>query len=196
MTELIQALRREHNNIARLLDVLERELAAFDNALEPDYELVEAIAEYFVGFPDRCHHPREDLILDRMREYDPAWSRATVDLEAEHRNLSQRAHAFLEAVRNVINEAEVPRSAFHNRVVAFIDQQRQHMDFEEKVFFPAAIETLGAEDWTQIDHRTGEVSDSLFGDAVSSQFEDLRQRVLDWDAERRATTHDPNVSTP
>ena len=56
MPELIEILREDHRNIETLLLVLERELNIFDRAEQPDYEVVQAIIDYFRDYPDRCHH--------------------------------------------------------------------------------------------------------------------------------------------
>jgi hemerythrin-like domain-containing protein len=190
MAALIHVLRREHENIAKLLDVLGRELAACDAGEQPDYEIIEAIASYFVGFPDQCHHPKEDLILEKMKGYEHGWGRAIVDLEAEHRDLWRLARVISQAVRNVLNEAEVPRLAFHHVVANFVDQQRRHMKFEEEVLFPAALEVLSPIDWAEIERQAGEASDPLFGNGINSEFEDLRLRVLAWERENQTTARD------
>lgn len=174
--------------MAELLNMMEHELTLFDKAERPDYEIFQAIADYFLGFPDRCHHPKEDVLLERMKERDPAWCRAAVELDAEHRNLARLALDFSQAVHNVLNDAEVPRSAFHRVARQFIDCQRRHMQFEEEVFFPAAIETLTPEDWARIERETP-AADPLFGDVGASRFGNLRERLLRWkrhDAAARA----------
>ncbi len=57
MTALIPVLRREHKNIARLLDTLEHQIGLLEKEARPDYDVLQDIAEYFCDYPDRCHHP-------------------------------------------------------------------------------------------------------------------------------------------
>lgn len=63
MIEIIEVLREEHRNIEKLLRVLERELSVFDRGDHPDYVVIEAVVDYFKDYPDRCHHPKEDIIV-------------------------------------------------------------------------------------------------------------------------------------
>jgi Hemerythrin HHE cation binding domain len=84
MTELIEILREDHRNIETLLLVLERELNIFDRAEQPDYEVVQAIIDYFRDYPDRCHHPKEDAVFTKLKTRDPAATASVGDLEAEH----------------------------------------------------------------------------------------------------------------
>jgi hemerythrin-like domain-containing protein len=76
MTELLEILREEHRSIETLLGVLERELNIFDRAERPDYEVVQAVIEYFEDYPDCCHHPKEDVVFAKLKHRDPAASPA------------------------------------------------------------------------------------------------------------------------
>jgi hemerythrin-like domain-containing protein len=67
MSDLIEILRDEHRNIERLLLVLERELDVFARLEQPDYEVVQAVIGHFNEYPDRCHHPKEDMVYNRLK---------------------------------------------------------------------------------------------------------------------------------
>jgi hypothetical protein len=67
MAYVIEILRQEHRNIEKLLRVLEQELNVFSRGERPDYEVVLAAIDYFKAYPDACHHPKEDMIFERLR---------------------------------------------------------------------------------------------------------------------------------
>ena len=71
MTYIIEVLRQEHCNIESLLRVLERELSVFDRGDRPDYDVVRAVIDYFKDYPDCCHHPKEDMIVEKLKARDP-----------------------------------------------------------------------------------------------------------------------------
>lgn len=183
MPEVMRQLRAEHRNMEKLLAVLEHQLAAFDRAENPDYDVLSTIAEYFTGFPDRCHHPKEDLIYQKLREQDPAIAEAVGNLEAEHAKLAGRAGRFREAVHNVLNEVEVSRDAFDAVARHFVRDQRRHLQTEEARFFPLAIERLTPADWAEIDARAAQEDDPLFGTRTCEAFAALRDDILKWEAE-------------
>jgi len=60
----ILLLRLEHNRFDDLLDLIEDQL---DHADLPDRELLRNIVDYFSGYPERCHHPVEDLVYRKLR---------------------------------------------------------------------------------------------------------------------------------
>ena len=185
MSETLDRLQEEHRNAARVLAALERQIAAFDEARRPDYDIVLAIADYFTGFPERCHHPKEDLIYRKLLERAPQHAELTVDLGNEHEKLMQRARYFKEVVCSVLMEAEIPRDTFAEAARRFIAEQRQHMSMEEEHFFPASLEALTAEDWAEIDSRVLDEADPLFNSADAETFAILRENILQWELEAR-----------
>ncbi len=183
MAEALRRLREEHRNFARLLKALEHQLAIFDRGERPDYDVLAAAADYFTGFPDRCHHPKENLIFETLKAKDPAAAASIGDLDLEHEDLARLAHHFQQAVENVLEEVEVPRDAFDAVLRHFIDHQRRHMAWEEQHFFPLALEALSPEDWAEIDARATGETDPLFGQDVAQAFEGLLGNILKWEQE-------------
>jgi hypothetical protein len=90
MTHIIEVLRQEHCNIESLLPVLERELSVFDRGDRPDYDVVRAVIDYLKDYPDSCHHPKEDMIVEKLKARDPVAAATIGDLEAEHREGARR----------------------------------------------------------------------------------------------------------
>lgn len=186
MSEVMTQLREEHRNIAKVLRALEHQLSAFDAVAQPDYDVLAAIADYFVGFPDRCHHPKEDLIYRRMRERDASLAQTVTDLGAEHRKISAQAREFQQAVSNVIQGAETSRSTFDELVGQFLRDQRRHMQLEEEQVFPLALQILTPDDWVEIDAQVTREEDPVFGAKVSREFAALRDNILKWERESEA----------
>jgi len=185
MPETLRQLREEHRNIIRLLGALERQLAIFDGAERPDYDILLSIAEYFTGFPDLYHHPKEDLVLARLRQREPKGARPLEQLLAEHQRLGELARHFREAIENVLKEAEVPRSNVDAAIRHFIEDQRRHLQMEEQLFFPLAEKVLTPADWAAIEAEAGKPEDPLFGAACASSFAALRDDILSRERENQ-----------
>ncbi len=184
--EMLKQLGEEHRNMARLLDVLEDQLDVFSSGGRPDYDVLTSAAEYFMGFPDQCHHPKEDMILRRMRERDPDTADTVGDLEADHEGIGILARRFSEAVDRVLQESEMPRSAFVATLKEFIDTQRGHMEMERDRFFPLAEEMLSQQDWKELGQAAGDERDPLYSEEGAEEFEALRKAILRWNAESKA----------
>ena len=178
MMEIIEVLLQEHRNIEKLLRVLERELTVFDRAGRPDYEVVLAVINYFKDYPDSCHHPKEDIIVERFKARDPV-AAATIDLEAEHQEGARRLHRVAEAVEGVLSDQILLRQTVDDIIRNFINHERQHMAMEERVVFPAMLNALRPEDWADIAlklaDRFGPPSEPDF----EEQFSTLRRNILE-----------------
>jgi len=186
MVEILRRLRKEHRNIARVVNALEHQLAIFDRGEQPDYDVLAAAAEYFTGFPDRCHHPKEGLLFGKLKKKDPVAAASNGNLDVEHDEIAGLARHFREAVENVLEDVEVPRGAFDAVLRQFISKQRRHMEMEEQHFFPLALKVLSEEDWAEIDRQVIEEDDPLFGHEASKEFEGLLRNILNWEEEDEA----------
>lgn len=183
MPAVIDSIRQEHVNMAKLLTLLERQIAIFESGSRPDYDIVHGVVEYLRDWSDQWHHPKEDLILDKLRERDPAAAEQVGELEKSHEALAELTEQFLDVIREVLGEEELPRDRVSGLAADFIRSQRRHMEGEEKVFLPAAERALTSEDWADIAMRTSNPDDPLFGRAVEKRFEILRRDILAFDRE-------------
>lgn len=183
MADVIDALREEHRNIARLLEALEHQIDVFAAAGAPDYDVIGGIAEYFLEYPDRCHHPKEDVVFRRLREAYPQDAAAVGDLPAEHRIVHDRADRFGRAVQALLNDTDIARDAIVEAAREFIHAERRHMHREEEQFLPLAERLLTASDWSLIEGALATGADPLFGDRVEAKFRRLSERLLAWEQE-------------
>jgi hemerythrin-like domain-containing protein len=186
MARTLDRLREEHRAIERLLKAIEHQLAIFERGDRPDYDVLEAAADYFSDFPDRCHHPKEDAVYRRMRTIDARAADATMGLESEHRRIGELVRQFRETVCAVLADREVPRAGFLQFAHDFVDEQRRHLAEEETRFFPLAERLLSDADWAAVDAETPEERDPLFGAETASKFDALRDDILRWEAEDEA----------
>lgn len=178
MPAVIDSLRKEHANMAKLLTLLDRQFAIFDSGGSPDYQLVSTVVEYLRDWSDRWHHPKEDLVFDKLRHRDAAAAEAVGDLEAGHEALEALTKRFLDVIREVLLGGELPRDHVSRLAAEFVTSQRRHMQGEETVFLPAAERALTTEDWADIVMRIGDPRDPLFGETVEKRFERLRRDIL------------------
>jgi hemerythrin-like domain-containing protein len=191
MTRLIDVLREEHRNIEKLLGVLEQELVVFDRRERPDYETLQAVVDYFAEYPARCHHPKEDMIVDVLKMRDPAAARAVGDIESDHRQEDERLRRLAHTIENVRTGGELPRQAVDDVVRDFIAHERRHIEAEERALFPAAIKVLRPADWARIDARMSDARDPLFNTTVEQKFRALAERILQWEQENEADRQSP-----
>jgi hemerythrin-like domain-containing protein len=185
MTGIIETLREEHRNIEELLLVLEQELSVFARNERPDYEIIQAVLSYFQDYPDCCHHPKEDMIFEKLKARDAVAAKSVGDLEAEHQNEGQRLRRVAHMIRSILTDHDVLRQTFGDIMRDFIKQERKHMEMEERVLFPAAVSALQPDDWAGIDAIWSEQKDTMFNVAIEERCQSLRERILQWERENQ-----------
>jgi hemerythrin-like domain-containing protein len=167
-------LQNEHHDIARLLRVLERQLAVLREGGWPRYDLLRSALHYFANFPDLVHHPKEDRVFARLAERAPSLSAAVADMVAEHDRLGDATRGFETLLeRDHVDDPDW-RDAVTQSLDAYIDFYWRHMATEEGTLLPRAREVLSEADWEEVDA----VIDPVFGEAVAEQYARLCEEIL------------------
>jgi hemerythrin-like domain-containing protein len=177
MNNPINAWHAEHVNFARLLDLLEKQLALFHAGERPNYELMLDIVSYLRHYPDLLHHPREDVAFARLTAHD-AGLRAEINrLTQEHRVLATAGDALLERLNEAVDEAVVPRASVEAAAATYLVFYRAHLAAEEKDILPRAAKLLTPEDWAAIATVAPEARDPLFGEQADERYRELRRQI-------------------
>lgn len=175
MAEPLAIWHAEHLNFARLLDLMETQIAAFHLAERPNYDLMRNIVYYLRSFGDRFHHPREDTAFARVVERDPS-ARLTVDrLLREHRVIATAGDELFHRLNEVVGDAITPRATVEAAAATYLVYYRQHIAAEERDIMPRAAQLLTREDWTDVSASVA--PDPLFGDVVEARFQELRSQI-------------------
>jgi len=180
MPEALRILRQEHANMAMLLDILDRQLAAAEKGEPLDYEIIRAMLDYFSSYPNLYHHPKEELILLKLRARDSEKTMSLIQLFSEHEDLGLLTRRFARAtVDQILNPSTVAQQQFASVGREFVDVNRRHMAWEDEHFFPRVLEVMTTEDWATIDAQFTDREDPLFGGSVELRFRHLHAMILD-----------------
>ncbi|PIW27416.1 MAG: hemerythrin [Rhodospirillales bacterium CG15_BIG_FIL_POST_REV_8_21_14_020_66_15] len=193
MSDVMWKLRDDHKKLARLMDLIAREVRVFDAGETPDYELVANILDYTQNYPDLYHHPVEDHVLAKLRLRDPEAAANVGDLVQEHEKLGALTRRFAAALHNVVQDETLPRDWFVDIAGDYLTFQRRHMQMEEVVFFPAALRALTEDDWRVIQNTITMPDDPLFGDGEDQErYDRLHREILKWGKPQDVTDFAPS----
>jgi hemerythrin-like domain-containing protein len=181
MSSIIDSLRSDHSRMTKLLDALERQLGRFEEGGVIDFEIADGILHYCRSYPDRHHHPLEDLVYERLKRRNPEAAGAMGDLPREHAKLAALTADFAERLDAVEQDVAMERHEFLAPARAFLTGFRHHIMTEEKQFFPAAERSLTPEDWQAIRRALPPISDPLFERREDDRFDALFRDIVDWD---------------
>jgi len=179
MSQVIEALERDHANIARLLELLESEILAIGVGKTPDYPLLQDIMCYMTQYPDRFHHPKEDLVFAQILKREPG-AHADVDaLLQEHISIGLAGQNFDRTLRTSNIDSVKVRQGLGIAGAAYIRSLREHMRKEEKKLFELAKAVFSNEDWQAIDEAIDAIEDPLFGTVIAKRYKRLYGLITD-----------------
>jgi hemerythrin-like domain-containing protein len=181
MIEILRKLRAEHDDLAKVLDVLEQEVESYRQRGRLNRDIVDAVLDYCRGYPALCHHPKEDLIYRKLRLAAESAAINTVgDLLAEHEVLAALTDEFEAAIDNLLSDAGADRARFVRVAHAFLEQHRHHMKAEDDELFPLAVQCLSDEDWAEIGRQAIDLEAShptgAFGERLAALSREIVER--------------------
>lgn len=178
---ILIALAGEHRYQARLLKVLEDQAGLFNQGKSPDAEVMWGVMHYMTHCPDRYHHPKEDLIFDRVLQRDRRAATAIAGLREAHRSISAQGEELLALIEARRGEHPLTDPDRHIYLLAmdYVKSMREHMDFESMHFFPRAMKLLKPADWAEIDARMRPILDPVFGEFVAEEYQPLHRHYTE-----------------
>lgn len=177
MSAHIQQWKAEHANYRRLLDLLETLAQRFSGSDRPEYELMSDIIYYMTQYPDRFHHPREDIAFKALLERDSEAQRMVDELAGQHVDIARSGATLSEDLSAAAADAMIARTTIENAVRDYVTVLRNHMDQEEREIFPRLASSLNESDWLIVDSAFHFSADPLFGESVQQRFQALHRQI-------------------
>ncbi|RLQ23576.1 cation-binding protein [Seongchinamella sediminis] len=174
----MKALRAEHRHIATVMQLFTDQLQAIEAGEPVDAHVVYEVMDYMASWPDRYHHPREDLIYGRVAELDRKAAEEVDALQRDHDATAGRGQQLLRDIERW-REGELKGSAIVKAGREYVGHMYDHMNVEEKVVFPHIESVLSLDDWRELaeDDELRAVSAPVFGPRVQREFRNLARRL-------------------
>lgn len=172
--EIMVTLNNEHRYISSLLEALAEQADNLLPGCTPDYAMLFDIANYMASYPDEYHHPREDLVFNRLLERDPEAREQIQQLLDGHVEISRRSRELLEELTRITRlGAKADNQKLKYLCDRYIGYYWDHINMEEGKVFPRATAKLRQDDWFAINAQARYVDDPLFGARVRKEYQRL-----------------------
>jgi len=96
--DILHALGDEHKYQARLLNLLEKQVGLLNQKLPADLEVMAGVMRYMTRYPDRFHHPKEDLLFEKIVLRDAAAKPRVDELLQAHETIIGQGAELLRAL--------------------------------------------------------------------------------------------------
>lgn len=175
----VATIKAEHRSLRLVVTALQQlldEVAA--QHAEPDFALLAAAVYYIDEFPERCHHPKEDMYLFKaLRSRTAKFNDVLDDLQAEHISSGQTIRYLQRALIHYLGGAPIGFKLFRDAVDAYAALLEDHMRKEEKLL-SQAHDCLTTGDWSEMAAAFTANDDPMFGNAQREEFRRLYDRIV------------------
>ena len=172
-------IRDEHRTLSALLHALKhlvREIRG--GRATPDFALLRAIVYYIDAFPEKFHHPKEELFLFTPLARRSAEAAAMIaSLRAEHAEGEARILGLQHVLLRYEQEGSDGFAPFAAAVDDYAAFYYRHMEKEEREIIPLALRVLLPEDWAAADRAFMANRDPLSG-SVEGEFRQLFSKIV------------------
>jgi len=156
---LITKLRRDHDNLEKVLSVLKVQVDVFCDGHESNTDLLIELMEYLESYADHRHHPLEEVIFKVGLAARPELNTL---LSAQHRGVSQMTKRFRQSLEGVMQGGVMLRDEIGEQGREYIALQSQHLDLEEREVFTFLDENMTEADWEQVEASLSTHADPVF----------------------------------
>lgn len=146
--------------------------------LPPNFDLLRALLRYVEDFPDKLHHPKEDLYLVKFLKKRGAATTAE-KIMGEHQEGRDRTRALVEALDRYEAGGSAELASFSEQLHGYAKFQGEHMRKEEEIALPMAEKLFTAADWQEIDVAFAANEDPIVGIETQDSFHKLFRRIIE-----------------
>jgi len=178
MDNLIDQIHHDHISMAKVLNLMDKEIQKILTDGEPDYDLLVDGMRYMVSYSDTVHHPKEDAIFRCLSQRDNKLKSIIVELQQQHHELAEMGAQLFNAVKNAALGEFVSKDQIASSGTKYIETLRQHMDLEEGEMLSGAREWLSEEDMTKVAKQYATFRDPLLSDSLEQEYQMLYQGLM------------------
>jgi len=176
----LQIIRDEHTAVSAVLRSLLQMIECLpDDEPERYFDVMRAMLFYIDEFPERRHHPKEsDLLFPKVARAVPQLMPVIRRLEDDHLAGESRVRELQHLLIGWELLGDSRRETFQKAVREYVDFYLSHMRTEETEILPAAINTLSAADWDELDAAFRQQQDPLVTGSHDPVYDRLFTRIV------------------
>ena len=172
----LESLYRDHDNLRRILYLLEQLFIDIYRGTSRDYAMLQRILVYIQEYPERVHHPAEDAMFAIILNNLTCPKRLHRDISSllkDHSEIENITREAIEAVESVVVSTHTDISEFGKNISRVLDRQRRHILFEEMHIYPYITKYLETGDWEKVSMLLPDIDDPVFGERVKQGYESI-----------------------
>jgi len=177
LRDTLETLYSEHRYIASMLDIMEEQEKRMRPGKVPDYNLLLDILDYLTHYPDKYHHPREDMLFAHMLESDHKFQSQLDRLDREHKTLRHYNTELFNELTRIADGRPIDQASLKKSIQRYVLGYRKHMNYESTQIFSNATGELNPADLKKLEANTRFSDDPVFGAEVQYKYRRLGRQL-------------------
>jgi hemerythrin-like domain-containing protein len=175
---VMEKLRHEHADMRRVILLIRMQLDLLERHAQPDLILLTNALYYMRKFPSVVHHPKEDLIFEKLLARGAPVQKVVEELDRQHQEIYALEDNLIELTLSMQQGNAQARDRLLEFGRHYLAIQALHVETEERVLYPEALHTLRANDWKAIRGDSVRIDDPLFGNNPTERYRYLYDYLL------------------
>lgn len=173
-------LNADHFNILRLLRCLESELTCYeaDQASHAKLAVILDIFEYVQFYPQKFHHPIEDLVFELLLIKQVEGSEDIWAIKSEHKKLEELTRRAAQLFTSVANDTVVAVDDLISVTREFISRQLDHINRENRLVYPLLEKMISDVEWDDITEKVLANNNLLFDGSINKEYKNLYKAII------------------
>ncbi len=174
-----ERLTKEHDEIKRMLRILERVCAELDEGRKVDGHHMTEIVDFIQNYADRYHHAKEEDLLF------PAMEKAGIPREGGPIGVMLQEHdigrgyvkEMKEAAEEYQNGDGEAASRYTGNARSFTELLRAHIDKEDSILYTMAVSHVPEEEQERLLREFDSREEEIFGPDRDRKYRDMLERL-------------------
>lgn len=170
----LELLYRDHDDLRRILYLLEQLLIDIYRGSHQSYPKIQRLLAYIQDHPERVHHPAEEAVFSVIFKNGLSNRKFREDVKTlmkDHSEIEGLIRNTVDALGPMLVGTNPNVTEFGNELSTLLNRLRSHLLFEEMNVYPYVAEHLGNEDWEEISALIPDYEQPIFGDQIEKEYE-------------------------
>lgn len=153
--DYLKGLREDHARFSRVLSMIGRDARRLVDEPDEILPVFEEAVDYIVNFQNIYHHPREEIMFEKLADADPSLRDAAKKLAGEHGAVGRVGDSIQSKLELAASEftSKESRKRLAQKLEQFADEMRSHIRREEELLYSRVWDEFEESDWQDLADR-------------------------------------------
>ncbi|WP_447528176.1 hemerythrin domain-containing protein [Vreelandella sp. TE19] len=174
---MLNQLRLDHANMARMLHVLQLKQKTLAQGERPNFNLMREVVDYILSYMNDFATPLEKICVERLEEKAPEELPFMEKMASDYRELKPSLAQLSDDIDMILMDNVLPMDRFSDDLNTYLDAHRSYLRHEREKLFPLIDKYFTQEDLEELSQALpGKAQQELerLQDAYPELYDELR----------------------